>query len=106
MLDWRLQDGQATPLADETYLCTITIKSLAGKITQRIGSVTIQKGVATVRGVEASEMTAEQAQAIGPVDENASLNVVSGDETLTTTVIAHNGEEGQITRGEVHCRFD
>jgi hypothetical protein len=105
VVDWRLQDGQAAPLADDTYLCAITVKSLSGKITQRIGSVTIQKGLATVRAAEASQMTAQQSQAIGPVDENASLSVVSGDETLTTTVVAHNGEEGQITRGRGALSF-
>ncbi|PYT07715.1 MAG: hypothetical protein DMF60_06500, partial [Acidobacteria bacterium] len=105
VLDWRLQDGQAAPLADDTYLCAITVKSLAGKITQRIGSVTIQKGTATVRAVDPSQMTAQQSQAIGPVDENPSLSVVSGEETLTTTVVAHNGEEGQITRGRGALSF-
>src|SRR5882672_5243025 len=105
VLDWQLQDGQAEPLADQTYLCAITVKSLAGKITQRIGSVTIEKGAASVQAVDALQMTAQQMQAVGPLEENASLTVLKEGETQTATVIAHNGEEGQITRGRGALSF-
>src|SRR5713226_8256475 len=46
VLDWHLQDGQAEPLADDSYLCVITVKSLSGRITQRIGSVKVEKNSA------------------------------------------------------------
>ena len=88
VLDWRLQDGQAEPLADETYLCAITVKSLAGKITQRIGSVTILKGVASVQAVDASQMSARQTEAIGPLEEKPALTVMTEGEVQTATVIA------------------
>src|SRR5438094_10471006 len=35
VLDWHLQDGQAERLADDTYLCVVTAKSLSGRITER-----------------------------------------------------------------------
>jgi hypothetical protein len=105
VLDWHLQDGQAEPLADDTYLCVTTVKSLSGKITQRIGSVTIEKATASVQPVDVSQMTAQQSQAIGPVEDNASLTVLKEDDNRTTTVIAHNGEEGQITRGRGALSF-
>src|SRR5215510_8519875 len=105
VLDWHLQDGQAEPLADDSYLCVVTVKSLSGRITQRIGSVTVEKSSARVQPFDASQMSAQQSQAIGPVEENASLTVLKQDENQTTTVIAHNGEEGQITRGRGALSF-
>src|SRR5215510_2377959 len=49
VLDWHLQDGQAEPLADDSYLCVVTVKSLSGKLTQRIGSVTVENATASVQ---------------------------------------------------------
>jgi hypothetical protein len=105
VLDWHLQGGQAEPLSDDAYLCVITAKSLSGKITQRIGSVKVEKNSASVQPFDASQMTAQQSQAIGPVEENPSLTVLNEDDNRTTTVIAHNGEEGQITRGRGALSF-
>jgi hypothetical protein len=105
VLDWHLQDGQAEPIADDTYLCAVTVKSLAGRLTQRIGSVTFVKGAASVKAIEVSQMTAQQTEAVGPIEENASLLVLKEDERQTPTVIAHNGEDGQITRGRGALSF-
>ncbi|HEY3137413.1 MAG TPA: hypothetical protein VGL29_15395 [Blastocatellia bacterium] len=105
VLDWRLQDGQAEPLADDAYVCVITVKSLGGRITQRIGLLTIEKFSASLQAFDASQMKAPQLQAIGPIEENASLTVLSGDDNRTTTVIAHNGEDGHITRGRGALSF-
>jgi hypothetical protein len=105
VLDWHLQGGQAEPLPDDSYLCVVTVKSLSGKLTQRIGSVTVEKSSASLQPVDASQVTAQQSQAIGPVEENASWIVLNEDEKQTTTVIAHNGTEGQITRGRGALTF-
>src|SRR5262249_22694590 len=105
VLDWHLQDGQAEPLSDDAYLCVITVKSLSGRITQRAGSVIVQNNSATVHQLDVSQMTAQQSQAIGPVEENASLTVLKEDDNRTTTVIAHNGEVGLITRGRGALSF-
>src|ERR1700687_5915361 len=50
VLDWHLQDGQAEPLADDSYLCVVTVKSLSGKLSQRIGSVKVEKMRVTATG--------------------------------------------------------
>src|SRR5256886_13473025 len=70
VLDWHLQDGQAEPLADDSYLCVVTVKSLSGKLTQRIGSVRVEKSAAIVQAATGSQMTAQQTESIGPVGEN------------------------------------
>ena len=105
VVDWLLQDGQAERLADDTYLCVVTVKSISGKLIQRIGSVTVEKSAASVQAVESSQMTAQQSEAVGPVEENASLMVLKEDETQTGTVIAHNGTEGQLIRGQGALSF-
>src|SRR5712691_4624076 len=60
VLDWHLQNGQAEPLADDSYLCVLTVKSLSGKLTQRIGSVTVEKNSASVQPVDTSQISAQQ----------------------------------------------
>jgi hypothetical protein len=105
VLDWHLQDGQAEALTDDAYLCVITVKSLSGKLTQRIGSVNIEKLSASVQPIDASQITSQQSQAIGPVEENASLTVLKEDDNNTTTIIAHDGQDGQITRGRGALSF-
>ena len=49
VLDWLLQDEQAARFADDSYLCVLTVKGLSGRITQRIGSVRVDK--ASARGI-------------------------------------------------------
>src|SRR2546425_3136704 len=105
VLDWHLQDGQAERLRDDTYLAVVTVKSLSGKLTQRIGSVTIEQSSATAQPLNASQMTTQQSQAVGPIEENASLLVLKEDDERTTTVTAHNGDEGQIIRGKGALSF-
>src|SRR5439155_10178749 len=105
VLDWRLQDGQGQPLADESYVCVVTVKSVSGRITERIGSVIIEKGRPSVQPVETAQLTRQQAEAIGPIEANVSLRALRDDEPPTPTVLAHNGEDGQITRGKGALSF-
>src|SRR2546430_7272610 len=35
VLDWHLQDGQAEPLPDDSYLCVVTVKSLSGRLDRK-----------------------------------------------------------------------
>ncbi len=105
LLDWHLQDGQADRLSDDTYLCVVTVKSLSGKLTQRIASLTIEKASARLQALDVSQITTQQTEAIGPMEANASLTVLQVDEQRTATVVAHDGEDGQITRGRGALSF-
>src|SRR5262245_62024761 len=69
VLDWQLQDGQAQPLPDDTYLCVVTVKSVSGRLTQKIGSVKVEKSLASMQPADAVQLTTQQTQAIGPVEE-------------------------------------
>jgi hypothetical protein len=105
VLDWHMQDGQAEPLLDSTYLCVVTVKSLSGRITQRVGFVKIEQSAAKLQATETAQMTPQQVEAIGPVEENAALTILEADQQPTTTVLAHNGEDGQISRGKGALSF-
>jgi hypothetical protein len=105
LLDWPLQDAQARPLADDTYLCVLTLKSLSGKLSRSFGSVKVENGSVNLQAVDSSQARAQQSQESKPVDENISLTVLKEDENQTTAVIAHNGDEGQITRGRGALSF-
>src|SRR5262245_4992072 len=99
VLDWHVQDGQAEPHPEGNYLCVVTVKGLSGRVVQRIGSVSIAKNVLSVQAASSSQLNSKQAEAIGPMEEDASLIVLEESDQRTTTVIAHNGEDGQIVRG-------
>jgi hypothetical protein len=103
VLDWLLQDGQAVRLPSASYVCVVTVKHRSGRLTQRLGSVIVEQDSA--RAVTVAPLTAQQSAAIGPVEEQSALNVVNEDETQTATVIAHNGEEGQLVRGRGALSF-
>ncbi len=103
VFDWHLQDGQAQRLAPGDYVCVVTAKSVSGKLTQKIGAVSIGEKSVSVRS--GSSRSAPQAQTIGPVEENSSWMVAGNDEPQTTTVIAHDGADGQMIRGRGALSF-
>jgi hypothetical protein len=99
-----LQNGHAEPVPDDAYLCLVTTKNISGKLIQRIGWVTIEKSSATVQQDSTLQMTPQQSEAVGPVEENALLTVLNED-NHTTAIISHDGEEGQIIRGKGALSF-
>src|SRR5436190_12424605 len=105
VIDWRLQNGQAERFSDGSYLCVITSKSLSGRISQKLGKIIIENASASVQQIDNTQLTAQQTQAVGPLEESASLSVLNEGETHTATVIAHNGEEGQLVRGQGALTF-
>ena len=105
VFDWHLQDGQAQRLAPGTYLCVVTAKSLSGKLTQKIGTVSLEEKSVSVQSAESKQLSAPQAQAIGPVEENSSWVIAGTDDPQTTTVIAHDGTDGQMIRGRGALTF-
>lgn len=92
VLDWSLRDGAGQPVADGTYLCVVTVKTLSGGLSQRAGTVVVRGGRATVRGAESADLTEEQREQVGPLEEGAALSVLGADEDAPrATVVAHDG---------------
>jgi hypothetical protein len=105
VFDWHLQDGQAQRLVPGSYVCVVTAKSVSGRITQRIGSVSIEEQSVSVQAAESPQLSAAQAQAIGPIEENSSWTIAGQEEPQTPTVIAHDGADGQMIRGRGALTF-
>jgi hypothetical protein len=72
VFDWHLQDGQAQRLAPGVYVCVVTAKSVSGKLTQKIGRVTVGETAVGVQTADSPQLTVQQTQAIGPVEKNSS----------------------------------
>src|SRR6266571_1660376 len=105
VFDWHLQDGQAQHLLPGDYVCVVTVKNIAGKIMQKIGAVRVGEKDVSVAPAELTQLSPQQSQAIGPIEENSSWTVLSGDQNQTATVIAHDGNDGQIVRGRGALSF-
>src|SRR5437870_6353938 len=105
VLDWTLQDGAGQRLGNGSYVCLVTVKSLSGKLSQRIGSALVQEKQVELQPVEATQLTPPQQQAVGPVEENADLTILKAGEAEAITVIAHDGNEGQVIRSKGALSF-
>ena len=97
VLDWHLQDGAGQDLQAGSYACVLTIKSLSGRLSQRVGLVTVNDKKAAIRAAEGAELSLAQQQTIGPVEGNAALTILQGDEAEAITAVTHDGAEGQLT---------
>ena len=58
----------------------------------------------SVEPAESQQLSGQQAQAIGPVEDNSSWTI-PGKDGQTTTVIAHDGTDGQLIRGSGALSF-
>ena len=97
VLDWTLQDSSGQRLQG-AYLTVLTVKSLSGRLSERIGSVSIEEKQVELQRVDPAQLTAAQQQTVGPVEENGALTILRANEAEATTVLSHNGSEGQIIR--------
>ena len=107
VLDWHLKSSEGERVPDGTYLCVATVKNLSGRFSQKLGKVSISADQVSMQAVGATELNAVQTQAIGPLEENASLVILQPGESPAATVIAHDGNDGQLTRtrGALSFRF-
>ncbi|HKO43598.1 MAG TPA: hypothetical protein VJU84_09915, partial [Pyrinomonadaceae bacterium] len=97
VLDWHLQDGAGQDLQAGSYACVLTIKSLSGRLSQRVGLVTVNEKKATIEAAEGAQLSLAQQQTIGPVEGNATLTIRQESEGEAITALTHDGTEGQLT---------
>jgi len=105
VLDWILEDSDGQRLSSGFYLCVVTVKSLSGRLIQRVGLVSIDEKNVTLEPAEPNRLTAAQQQAVGPLEENAGVVILKPGQAGPTTVIAHNGNEGQVIRSKGALSF-
>jgi len=75
VFDWHLQDGQGQRLAAGAYVCVVTAKSVSGKLTQKIGAVTVAENSVNVQPADSQQLSVQQSQAIGPIEDNSSWTI-------------------------------
>lgn len=97
VLDWHLQDGGGLRLPAGSYGCVLTIKSLSGRLSQRVGVVNVNDKEAAIETAGAAQLTTAQQQTIGPVEGSASLTILRQRETEAITTVTHDSAKGQLT---------
>lgn len=107
VLDWHLQDGAGERLQSGSYACVLTIKSLSGRLSQRMGVVTVNEKKAAIETAGGTQLSQAQQQTIGPVEDNGAFTVVQESEAEAITTITHDGTDGQVarTRGALSFRL-
>src|SRR5581483_4193459 len=68
VLDWSVEDGSGRRLATGSYVCVVTVKSLAGKLSQRLAALAVHEQQSEFRSIEAAQLTVAQQREIGPVE--------------------------------------
>ena len=84
VLDWTLQDSAGQHLLAGSYICLVTVKSLSGKLSQRIGMASVREKEVELRPLAATELIAAQ-PVVGPIEENGALTILKDDEVPSIT---------------------
>ena len=105
VLDWPLQDGAGQRLPAGSYACVLTIKSLSGRLSQRVGLVTVNDKKAAVETAGGAQLSTAQQQTIGPVEGNTAFTVLQESEAEAITTVTHDGTEGAIDRSRGALSF-
>jgi len=98
VLDWRWRDENAKPLDTDRYLCVVTVQSLSGKMSRKLAHVSFENQQATLRPVDVTQINPAQAQSSAASNADTPLTIVSADQGIAATVIAHDGADGQLSR--------
>src|SRR6266513_429796 len=104
VLDWSLQDSGGQRLQG-SYLAVVTVRSLSGRFSERIGSVSIGEKQVELQRVDATQLNPAQQQTLGPIEENGALTILKAGETEATTVLANDGKDGHMIRGRGALTF-
>lgn len=86
--DWTLDDKQGTSLPDGSYLCVITVRDVSGRMEMKQGTVLVQGGQASLKLGGGSR--------VGAVEPEKSLAPVADGAAPALTVVAHDGQDGQV----------
>jgi hypothetical protein len=98
VLDWPLQGGNGERLPDGSYVCLVTVKSLSGRLSQKLGQINIAAQEASINTIAPEQLTVAQTQAVGPVEAGPALTVLASNDQGAVTTLVHNGADAQLTR--------
>src|SRR3989440_306832 len=99
VLDWHLQGSSGERVADGTYLCVVTSRNLTGRLSQKMGMVSVNGERTEMRAAVASELSLRQTQTVGPLESgDEGLTVMKAEDVQPVTVLANSGDEAQLAR--------
>jgi hypothetical protein len=105
VLDWQPADV-AQGVADGSYLCVVTVKDIQGRSKQRLATLSLTSGQASLQRVREQDMTDTQKQSLtankrtqitDPADADNALTILQQGKSRAATVAAHDGQDGQVT---------
>jgi hypothetical protein len=98
VLDWLPQQASGARLAAGSYLAMVTAKSVSGKLSRRMGSISVAENQVELQPIAAAQLPLAQQQAVASIDDVGALGVRKAGDSEAITLIAHNGSEGQTIR--------
>jgi hypothetical protein len=104
LLDWGLHNQQGQQLADGSYRCVITLRTLYGQLNRRQGTISFQDGQPTLQA-------AQSPQSLQPANQLAAggvanfLALPSQAVALPLTALAHDGQQGRLVSGSGGLSF-
>ncbi|HEX8421843.1 MAG TPA: hypothetical protein VF634_00435, partial [Pyrinomonadaceae bacterium] len=103
VLDWQPADA-AQGLADGAYLCVVTVKDIQGRAKQRVGTLSLTSGQASLQRVREQDMSDAQKQTLATSrrtqtgdDTDNALTILQSGKARAATVATHDGQDGQVT---------
>jgi hypothetical protein len=104
LLDWGLHDQQGQRLADGSYRCVITLRTLYGRLSRRQGTVSFQDGQPAVQAAQSPQnLQPTNLLAAGGVAEFLALPGQTA--ALPLTALAHDGQQGRLVSGSGGLSF-
>lgn len=105
VLDYAVQDRAGVRLIPGNYLCVVKVKSLSGRLSEKLGQLSVQENQVTVQPAETGQLTVAQTQILSTDSEATPLTAPAENEAEASTVIAHDGTDGQMIRGRGALSF-
>jgi len=106
LLDWTMLDQQGQPYSEGTYLCVVAVKSLSGRVSHKLGTLSISaEGAASLAPAATGQLDAARRQALSGAENSSALTVLREGEATAVTSIANTGTEGELTRGKGALSF-
>ncbi|HYP52744.1 MAG TPA: tail fiber domain-containing protein [Pyrinomonadaceae bacterium] len=106
ILDWKVEDV-SQGLADGSYLSVVSVKDLEGEVRHKHGIISLRGGRVSLVEPGKGQLESEHAQALEASRQSnpagagtggeIALTVLPEGSTPAVTVVAHDGQEGQVT---------
>jgi hypothetical protein len=103
VLDWRWRDQK--PFGEESYLCLVAVQSLSGMISRRIANLSFDNQKPALRSVNSADLSPAQVRALSVTETDTPLTIINDDQSSATSVLAHDGMDGQIIRSRGALTF-